>query len=506
MQFLVFAAFAMVLSAPDNGPPWWHIRSEPVTLALMWGQILVVGVVCSIFARQTTRRLERDPAWLPGAQARFAAGRNAHRLLMLVWLLGGLYATAWVRVVRSWPPIERYWGLDELIILAPFLLSIVVGWIALYPADRAVRQVALELRLWSAAPVRPVWSLAHYLLFNLRQDVLIILLPLIPISIARDFSEVYSRQIRRMTGIPWADQAVLVIVSGIVFLFAPLILRYVWHTRMLPPGDLRTRLENLCRRTGLTYRNILVWESDGMVVNAAVMGLFKPVRYILLSDGLLELIDDDQIEAVFGHEAGHVRRRHIEFYLFFAVLSMLVVGGIFELVQLAAHRWPQYFPHGQAFQDYLQMGAMTLILVIWGIGFGYVSRLFECQADLYGCRSITPGMEKCSQPCLFHGTAAAAIPETKDALAAGSAVCATAAIVFSQALERIAALNGIPLESRGWRHPSIGRRMRLLQQYTQDPASSRQTERVVRRVKVFLFIGSVIGCAIALWLYWPWKR
>ena len=78
---------------------------------------------------------------------------------------------------------------------------------------------------------------------------------------------------------------------------------------------------------GLNYRRILIWESDGMVVNAAVMGLFRPVRYILLSDGLLEMMDDAKIEAVFGHEAGHVKCRHIEFYLLFAVLSMLIVGG-----------------------------------------------------------------------------------------------------------------------------------------------------------------------------------
>src|SRR5690606_775026 len=100
-------------------------------------------------------------------------------------------------------------------------------------------------------------------------------------------------------------------------------------------GELRERLEDLCRRIGLTYRRILIWESDGMVVNAAVMGLLRPVRYMLLSDGLLEMMDDRKIEAVFGHEAGHVKNRHIQYYLLVAVLSMLLVGGVAELLMLA---------------------------------------------------------------------------------------------------------------------------------------------------------------------------
>ena len=39
------------------------------------------------------------------------------------------------------------------------------------------------------------------------------------------------------------------------------------------------------------------------------------VRYILLSDLLLERMDDEQIEAVFAHEVGHVVHRHMAWYV-----------------------------------------------------------------------------------------------------------------------------------------------------------------------------------------------
>src|SRR4029079_2938405 len=114
-----------------------------------------------------------------------------------------------------------------------------------------------------------------------------------------------------------------------------------------------------------------------MVVSAAVMGLFAPVRYILLSDGLLEIMDDQKIEAVFGHEAGHVKHRHIEFYLLFAIFSMLLVGGFFEFVQRGIRHWPGLIPQTPQLQDYLQVAAVGAIIAVWGLGFGAISRRFE---------------------------------------------------------------------------------------------------------------------------------
>jgi STE24 endopeptidase len=256
-----------------------------------------------------------------------------------------------------------------------------------------------------------------------------------------------------------------------------------------------------------------------MVVNAAVMGLVRPVRYILLSDGLIEMMDDQKIEAVFGHEAGHVKKRHIEFYLLFAIFSMLLVGGVFEVVQYASGRWPAFWPQGALLRDYMQVAVMALIVIVWALGFGPVSRRFEWQADLFGCRSVTPPLERCNQPCFLHGTAVPA-PLTVSTEQLGSTallpvapfsgrgaapepVCATAAGVLADTLHRIAVLNGIPIEARSWRHSSIGNRMRLLQQYARDPGASARLETAVTIIKVVLLVGTVVGLAIGLWLYWP---
>lgn len=497
MLFLVFAAFAIVLSVPEDGPPWRRIESVAGTWAVVIGQVVLAAATGLVYARRVCRRLDRHPERLSSAQQSLAQGGTTLGGVLLAGLVAGIYGTDWVRIVRSWEALPRIWALDEVIILLPFLLSILAGWIALYPADRAIRQVALELSLWSLAPARPVWRLGQYLSFNLRQNVLIIYVPMIPVVIANDFATAYSQQIRAITHLAWAEQAVMAVTSGLVFLIAPVMLRYIWHTRVLPPGELRDRLEALCRRIGLTYRRILIWESDGMVVNAAVMGIAAPVRYILLSDGLIETMDDQKIEAVFGHEAGHVKHRHIEFYMLFAICSMFIVGGVFELVAWAARTYPAYFPPMKLLTDYLQMASVALMIVIWGLGFGFVSRRFEWQADLFGARSITPPAHACDRPCHLHGTAAPPDGPTSRAL------CSTAAHVFADALDRIATLNGIPKEARSWRHSSIANRMRLLEAYARDPANVVRLERAVTAIKIVLIVGTLIGIAVGLWLYWP---
>jgi Zn-dependent protease with chaperone function len=369
----------------------------------------------------------------------------------------------------------------------------------------------MEERLLASVPARPPWSLRAFVKFMLRQNVLIIVVPMLPILVANDFVQLYAGRIRHAAwGLMWADQVVLVAIAGLIFLVAPVMLRYIWHTRVLPDGELRRRLEGLCRRVGLKYNRILIWESDGMAVNAAVMGLFRRVRYVLLSDGLLETMDDARIEAVFGHEAGHVKCRHIQFYLVFAVLSMLIVGGVMELLLLATRTWPEPFKQLGDVEAYLTALATLLILLIWWVGFGAVSRQFELQADLFGARSVTPSPESCDRPCITHGSAA--IAGDTEPVAGGNTICASAAGLFADALQRIALLNGIAIDAKSWRHSSIANRMEQLRDYARCPGSAARLERRVMAIKGFLAAGTTIGLIIAILLYspglqhWSWRH
>jgi hypothetical protein len=139
------------------------------------------------------------------------------------------------------------------------------------------------------------------------------------------------------------------------------------------------------------------------------------------------------------------------------------------------------------------------------MGFGFVSKRFEWQADLFGARSVTPPANECNQPCPYHGTALPGNTES-DPLSATmpkSTLCATGATVFAETLHEIAALNGIPINARSWRHSSIANRIQQLKAYPHNPAMLRKLECGVIAIKTVLIVGTAIGLAIALYLYWP---
>lgn len=491
MQILVFIAFAVVLWLPDAPlPPFRPVLGMGqwrLAVAFAFAYPLVIAVVSLIASRLVIRQLDvRPPRPLKGQQV-YSGASLLVRVLIVLGLAAQVVLTGWVPLVRERWGLSAYYGLDELVVLLPFLAALIASWVFLYAADRAIRHLVFEARLLEAAPVHPVWSLRQFLVFNLRHQLLVVLVPMVVIIVAYDATRANADGLRRIFGVRWADNAVLALVAGAIFVLAPAFLCWIWHTMVLPAGALRTRLTILCKRINLRYRRIMIWRSQGLVVNAAVTGLVPQLRYVLLSDGLIESLDDDKIEAVFGHEAGHIKHHHIFFFLNFAILSMLIAGGIMEIV---ARRWPSFLESGYG---NLVMG--SLLGAIWLLGFGWISRRFERQADLYGARVTGASVTDCQTPCSVHPTSPVdRVPH--------HAVCTTAAANFCVALEEIAILNGIPIHARSWRHSSIASRIAHLRKLAAEPAAAARFERLVTGIKVALFVGMVIGLAIAAYLYW----
>lgn len=372
----------------------------------------------------------------------------------------------------------------DLIVVGPYLAAAALVWATTYPVDRAFRESAAgpgESPVAEAGmPSR--WA---FVLYNLRFHVLIVALPMLAILFASNAARGYGGTLRRwLFGWPIAPDIAVGAVAMIVFILSPLLMRRVWTVVPMPAGSLRDRLERMCARIGLGCRGIMIWKSDGMMINAAVMGVVRPVRYILLSDGLLESMNDRQVEAVLGHEAGHVRQRHIEYFLLFALVATLAVSGVAEA---ALH----LFPVMSAGAVEAVGGAATL--VIWGLGFGFISRRFEREADLFGAASITPDLETCTLPCRVH--ADTAVGRHDDLAADREGPCAAAAAVFVSALDRVALLNGLDPEEPSWRHSSIASRMRHLTALAADPAMARRFRRRLTQIRAALIALSVLGSA-----------
>jgi len=174
----------------------------------------------------------------------------------------------------------------------------------------------------------------------------------------------------------------LLVVIGVIT--PAVIVPLFYKTYPLPDRDLADRLLALAGRCGVRVQRVfeIKLSQETNKANAAVVGLGRE-RRILIGDTLLTLCTNDEIEAVFAHELGHVALRH-SWKLLAGGAAASVLG--FYLLYLV------FGPSAQAlgFAGPADIAALPLLL-LWMAVFGLVarplqagySRRLERQADLF---------------------------------------------------------------------------------------------------------------------------
>jgi len=445
-------------------------------LAFVLGSILILASLMNLSARFALRRLIQS-----GAPDRAALRLPAHidlfmRIAILVTFALQLSFGGWsFLIVRHWR-LDRFVLADEVALLTPFLVLLTLKWLCFYPLNRYIREYIVAGQLADGFSARPVWSRRQYLSFQIRHGLLIILIPLLLMLALKDI--VNLAQLYFFPDLSPQDHLIALtlqaVVAGgaiLVFLLSPLLLRRIWITRPLPLGPLRRRLEQFCRHIKLGYRDILLWDTYSAVANAAVMGLLRPIRYVLLSDNLIENMSDEQIEAVFAHEAGHVKHHHILFLVLFifAVIAAatLLMDGFAALLFALPLSESFLYRYGEWF-----VSALGLLLMVGGfLLFGVVSRRFERQADLHAALAVDPPADP--QQLGQHG-----------------------AFIMGTTLQRIALLNGISIDARSWRHSSINSRMEFLRRLATQTGALPRFRRRVKLIKIAILAAVLVGLTL----------
>ncbi|WDN87783.1 hypothetical protein BuS5_00751 [Desulfosarcina sp. BuS5] len=183
----------------------------------------------------------------------------------------------------------------------------------------------------------------------------------------------------------------------LMFLFAvaytgPALIPKIWGCRPLEPGYFRTRIERLCKKAGIEFTDILYWPIfGGRMITAGVMGITKRFRYILVTDALLRMLEPDELDMVISHEIGHVKKKHLIFYLLFFAGYMLIAYVVMDLIIMSAlysefifNLIGSYGSDQGTRSSIIFSFIMVFIFVIYfRYLFGYFMRNFERQADTY---------------------------------------------------------------------------------------------------------------------------
>ena len=118
-------------------------------------------------------------------------------------------------------------------------------------------------------------------------------------------------------------------------------------------------VENLCISQGMKMPQIFVIEDDSL--NAYASGLSDKTFAVTLSRGIINKLDDDELEAVIAHELTHIINRDVRLL----IVSIIFVG-IFAFVTELAFRSMLYGRGGSRGKK--EGGAVFVILLLGVIG------------------------------------------------------------------------------------------------------------------------------------------
>lgn len=454
---LILAMIATLALRPSPfGAPLAEGGNLLVGTAKVAAVVALVALASLAAGSFLVRRLRRPDSSFVRMRKRYARLGRLLDLLNLAafcWILHGLN---WMAIVDTGLGLSRAVLLDEFLLLLPFLVGQILVWASLIPAERLLRR-----KLDDAPEVR---SLVSEILLKARASYGLILPSVAMYTLVIDLLFRFAPRLASHSLAPFFTTLTF---GAAILVLAPLLVRLAWPTRSLEPGPLRDRLNALSTRLGFRHRDILVWDTGGLVANAGVTGLLPWFRYVLLTDALIDRLEPLQIEAVFGHEVGHIAHRHLSYFGFFFVGSIGVLALLGELfdwllallpLDLATlgpeSSWPMVI------ETVAVLGCLGLLAAYVYVVFGYLSRRFERQADVYGCRAVSCGLPECS-PFQHHADGEPGLA-TAGSSAQPGVLCPVGIRTFTQSLASVALMNGIELESRSWRHGSIARRIHFL--------------------------------------------
>ena len=493
----------LVLVCLPEPEAWWKplwTDSPLACVAATWLAILLTSLHAYFVARRVSGPLEGEPSLRERLLARYERGRLHHQIAVFLIYVLALLGLGWGWAVgQLWRGHASPLPGAELLILSPFVIAQLLAWAAYYDAEQAAHRAVnrllaaeahtgawLELERTRTAAPPAFGSRASYVLFQLRQKLALVFLPVLLLLMQKELQRGFPET--------WQEWQKAVNFLGIgavllVFMAMPLILRLVLGLKPLPAGPLRQRLEASARRLRFRCSNILVWDTRNGMANAMVIGILPWLRYVVFTDRLLEDFTPDEIEAVFGHEVGHIRHHHMLYYFSFLTASVIVLGWfINDLV--ASYNGPD--PFGLITQPGGCVSAISLVAILLAyifVVFGFLSRRCERQADVFGCRAVS-----CPSPdCRGH-------EDDDDLSQHGRGLCPTGITTFIRALEKVAFVNGISRDRPGflqsWQHATIGRRIEFLQGMLLDPAVERRFQRRVFLLKSLLLV--ILAGAVAL--------
>jgi heat shock protein HtpX len=194
------------------------------------------------------------------------------------------------------------------------------------------------------------------------------------------------------------------------WLLAPYIVNSLYGVHQLDEGEsphLHRMVEELSARSGIRKPKLMI--SKIPIPNAFAYGSPLTGNHVAVTQGLLTSLDSEEVEAVIGHELGHIKHRDVQVMMFISFLPSLFY------ILARSMLYSRYYggrdrrdSGGAALVGSLSM-LVYFFLLLFNLSF---SRLREYYADQHSASIVRDGARKLSEGLAKISTSTARVQAT----------------------------------------------------------------------------------------------
>jgi tetratricopeptide (TPR) repeat protein len=448
--YFIIALLLLTLQQPGSKP--LHPPAQTLLLVL----VLLVGfVVACRVAFQPLRKVLDERGVDTTTILLFHRIQGRLNVLVILVLVLHVYVLDVKYYLRAVPGFAEFMSITGVIGLAFYLLHLAIIWTLSHPYHVRIHRT-------STTRGQFVWGNVRF--------YLALLIPWLLFSVLSDGLQWIPKTLRWVFLRSELGQLLLFgVILGSFLILAPWLMVRLWHCQPIPPIPARAALESFCERHRFRLGGFLFWPIfAGEAITAGIIGVLPRLRYILMTPGILRLLDNDELQAVTAHEMGHVRRMHIPFYLVFFLGYSLLAYAWNDLLLLLLLKQPLLLGWALSpdsnqqtlFSMVYSIPIVVMMVLYFRYVFGYFMRNSERQADLYA-------LELIGHP-----------------------------FTLASSLEKIAIASGHIHDLPSWHHFSIRQRIQfLLDSYRNPQIRLRHHRKLYAMALMFLAMVAVLATA-----------
>ncbi len=188
----------------------------------------------------------------------------------------------------------------------------------------------------------------------------------------------------------------IVFLNVLQWLIAPYLIGFMYRVRKVSrteEPELYSIIDKICQKSRIKSPELVIAKIP--IPNAFAYGSPLSGTRIAVTSGLLNTLDTEEIEAVVGHELGHLRHRDVQVMMFVSILPAIFYYIGYSMMWSSMYSSRNERERGSS----LALIGFLSIMLYWVLTFFtlYLSRLREYYADRHSATTVDDGSRKLSE-------------------------------------------------------------------------------------------------------------